>query len=119
MPPLINLVLRSVATDDAGSASGALVTAQQVGNALGVALVGAVFFGRLGGGTGPGPYGTAFATACAVQGALALLAAALVWRAGAHTTARAVACAPARHTSAAAISASAPCTAHAVANAKP
>jgi len=47
-----------------------------------------VFFGRLGGGTGPGPYGTAFATACAVQGALALLAAALVWRAGANTTAR-------------------------------
>ena len=89
VPPLINLVLRSVATDDAGSASGTVVTAQQVGNALGVALVGAVFFGRLGGGTGP--YGTAFATACA----------------------------PARHTSAAAISASAPCTAHAVANAKP
>jgi predicted MFS family arabinose efflux permease len=57
VPPLINLVLRSVATDDAGSASGALVTAQQVGNALGVALAGAVFFGRLGDGTGPGPYG--------------------------------------------------------------
>ena len=90
VPPLINLVLRSVATDDAGSASGALVTAQQVGNALGVALVGAVFFGRLGDGTGPGPYGLAFATACAVQGALALIAAALVWRAGAHATARAV-----------------------------
>jgi EmrB/QacA subfamily drug resistance transporter len=89
VPPLINLVLRSVATDDAGSASGTLVTAQQVGNALGVALVGAVFFGRLGDGTATGPYGAAFATACAVQGALALLAAALVWRVGAHATARA------------------------------
>jgi len=38
---------------------------------------------------GPGAYGTAFATACAVQGALALVAAALVWRAGAHASARA------------------------------
>ena len=80
IPPLVNLVLRSVAPEDAGAASGTLVTAQQVGNALGVALVGAVFFGRLGGGTGPGAYGTAFATACAVQASLALVAAGLVAR---------------------------------------
>jgi len=63
------------------TASGTLVTAQQVGNAMGVALVGAVFFGQLGTGTGPGAYGSAFATACAVQGVLALVAAAFVARA--------------------------------------
>jgi EmrB/QacA subfamily drug resistance transporter len=81
IPPLVNLVLRSVASEDAGAASGTLVTAQQVGNAMGVALVGAVFFGQLGTGTGPGAYGAAFATACAVQGVLALVAAGFVARA--------------------------------------
>jgi EmrB/QacA subfamily drug resistance transporter len=89
VPPLIGLVLRSVATDDAGAASGTLVTAQQVGNALGVAVVGAVFFGRLGGGSGPGAYGGAFEAAAAVQGGLALVAAALVSRTRARETASA------------------------------
>jgi EmrB/QacA subfamily drug resistance transporter len=89
VPPLINLVLRSVATEDAGAASGTLVTAQQVGNALGVAVVGAVFFARLGDGAGPGAYGSAFGAAAAVQGALALVAAGLVFRARARVAARA------------------------------
>ena len=45
MAQLFNTVLRSVAHRRAGSASGVLVTAQQVANATGVAVVGAVYFG--------------------------------------------------------------------------
>jgi hypothetical protein len=90
IPPLMNLVLRTVATADAGTASGTLVTAQQAGNALGVAIVGAVFFGRLDTRSGSAAYGDAFAAAAAVQAALALVAAALVSRARARTAVRAV-----------------------------
>jgi EmrB/QacA subfamily drug resistance transporter len=42
--PLLNTVLSRVAPDTVGMASGALSTAQQVGGALGVAVIGAVFF---------------------------------------------------------------------------
>jgi predicted MFS family arabinose efflux permease len=45
MAQLFNIVLRSVAHSRAGSASGVLVTVQQVANATGVAVVGAVYFG--------------------------------------------------------------------------
>ena len=45
MAQLFSTVLRSVAHSRAGSASGVLVTAQQVANATGVAVVGAVYFG--------------------------------------------------------------------------
>ena len=45
MPQLFNIVLRSVAQSRAGSASGVIATTQQVANAIGVALVGAVYFG--------------------------------------------------------------------------
>jgi EmrB/QacA subfamily drug resistance transporter len=45
MAQLFNAVLRSVAHGHAGSASGVLATVQQVANALGVAVVGAVYFG--------------------------------------------------------------------------
>ena len=46
--PLLDVALASVPVNDAGSASGALSTFQQVGAALGVALVGVVFFGMIG-----------------------------------------------------------------------
>jgi EmrB/QacA subfamily drug resistance transporter len=81
VPTLINLVLRTVPTADAGSASGTLVTAQQLGNALGVAIIGAIFFGQLGSGTSSAAYGDAFSVSMAVQALLALVAAALVSRA--------------------------------------
>ncbi|WP_371797439.1 MFS transporter [Streptomyces sp. NBC_01718] len=42
--PLLNTVLTRIAPETVGMASGALSTAQQVGGALGVAVVGAVFF---------------------------------------------------------------------------
>jgi predicted MFS family arabinose efflux permease len=45
MAQLFSTVLRSVAHTHAGSASGVLATTQQVANALGVAMVGAVYFG--------------------------------------------------------------------------
>ncbi|MFI6644535.1 MFS transporter [Streptomyces sp. NPDC050504] len=42
--PLLNTVLSRLAPETVGMASGALSTAQQVGGALGVAVIGAVFF---------------------------------------------------------------------------
>jgi EmrB/QacA subfamily drug resistance transporter len=87
VPPLINLVLRMVPTRDAGAASGTLVTGQQIGNALGVAVVGTVFFGQLGSATDLGSFGGAFAAACAVQAVLALAGAALALRVREHSAA--------------------------------
>ncbi|BCL82994.1 MFS transporter [Ktedonobacteria bacterium brp13] len=46
--PLINVVLTNIAHRHAGAASGAITTANQVSQALGVALIGVVFFGILG-----------------------------------------------------------------------
>jgi MFS family permease len=43
--PLVDIALATVPLRDAGAASGAYSTIQQVGAALGVAIVGAVFFG--------------------------------------------------------------------------
>jgi EmrB/QacA subfamily drug resistance transporter len=45
--PMVDVILSDVPAPDAGSASGLLSTIQQVGMALGVALVGVVFFGQL------------------------------------------------------------------------
>jgi EmrB/QacA subfamily drug resistance transporter len=81
IPALINLVLRAVPPADAGAASGTLVTAQQVGAALGVAIVGTVFFSELGSSVSTSAFGDAFSVALAVQAAFALTAAALVSRA--------------------------------------
>jgi EmrB/QacA subfamily drug resistance transporter len=45
--PMIDLILTDVPVRDAGSASGLLNTTQQLGMALGVALVGVIFFAQL------------------------------------------------------------------------
>jgi hypothetical protein len=81
IPTLINLVLRTVPASDAGAASGMLTTSQQIGNALGVAIVGTIFFTELGSGSGGAAYGDAFSVALGVQAVLALVSAALVSRA--------------------------------------
>jgi EmrB/QacA subfamily drug resistance transporter len=47
--PLVNVVLAAVPVSVAGGASGLFSTAQQLGGALGVALIGTVFFGYLNG----------------------------------------------------------------------
>src|SRR5262249_9020680 len=48
LPPLVTLVLSGVPQQQSGSASGVLTTSQQVGGAIGIALMGLVFFGLLG-----------------------------------------------------------------------
>jgi EmrB/QacA subfamily drug resistance transporter len=65
LAPITSIVLATVDGQHAGAASGLLSTMQQVGGAVGVALIGVVFFGAL-----PGGYAHAFAVS---EGALALL----------------------------------------------
>jgi EmrB/QacA subfamily drug resistance transporter len=81
IPGLINLTLRAVPPSDAGAASGMLTTCQQIGNALGVAIVGTIFFAELGSRSGAAAYGDALSVAMALQVILALAAAVLVSRA--------------------------------------
>jgi hypothetical protein len=47
--PLINIILAGIQAGYAGSASGVLTTVQQVGGALGVAIIGIIFFGQVSG----------------------------------------------------------------------
>ena len=47
--PLINIILAGINAGSAGSASGVLTTVQQVGGALGVAVIGIIFFGQVSG----------------------------------------------------------------------
>ncbi|HEX6539823.1 MAG TPA: MFS transporter [Candidatus Dormibacteraeota bacterium] len=47
LAPLLTVILSGVPPRDAGSASGVLTTFQQLGGAIGVAVVGVVFFGLL------------------------------------------------------------------------
>jgi MFS family permease len=70
--PLTTTVLSHADPATAGSVSGALSTAQQVGNSIGVAVTGVLFFGALGHG-----YGLAFERSVFQMGALLLLVAAL------------------------------------------
>jgi predicted MFS family arabinose efflux permease len=59
----------------AGAASGVLSTAQQVGNTIGVAVIGAIFYGAI----GPhGDYAGAFDLSLAAIAAICLAVAALV-----------------------------------------
>ncbi|MGH3382317.1 MAG: MFS transporter [Actinoallomurus sp.] len=48
MAPFFDIVLAGVETHETGSASGALTAVQQLGSALGVAVLGTLFFGILG-----------------------------------------------------------------------
>jgi EmrB/QacA subfamily drug resistance transporter len=70
--PVASTVMAGVPGELAGSASGALSTVQNVGNAIGVGLVGALYFGALGGGAAH-----AFALSLAALAALLLAVAAL------------------------------------------
>src|SRR6201996_2274947 len=55
--PLTGIVLAQVAPDQAGTVSGLQSTVVQLGNSIGVAVVGVVFFGALTGGHGARPQG--------------------------------------------------------------
>jgi len=70
--PLTTTVLSHADPATAGSVSGALSTAQQVGNSVGVAVSGVLFFGALSHG-----YGLAFERSVLQMGALLLVVAAL------------------------------------------
>src|SRR5690606_25473298 len=72
--PLVNVVLAAVPAHVAGGAGGQFSTAQQLGGALGVALVGTVFFSAL---ESQGGYTEAFTTALPVSVALFVVAAVL------------------------------------------
>ena len=50
LPPLLGAALADVSPAQAGAASGALNTAQQFANSLGVTVVGTLFFAVAGGG---------------------------------------------------------------------
>ncbi|MBV2355183.1 MFS transporter [Streptomyces sp. J2-1] len=52
MAPFFDIVLASVEQHETGSASGTMTAMQQLGGAFGVAILGTVFFGLLGGGIG-------------------------------------------------------------------
>jgi predicted MFS family arabinose efflux permease len=74
--PLVNVVLAAVPVDAAGGASGTFSTAQQVGGALGIAIIGSVFFGHAAGAHLNGAFGVALIAviaAYAAAGALCLL----------------------------------------------
>ncbi|WP_405486544.1 MFS transporter [Nocardia sp. NBC_00511] len=79
--PALNTVLSRVRPESAGVASGALSTAQQCGGALGVAVVGAIFFGSFHPTTGDpvAAAGHAFAAASFATFVIAVLAAVLVF----------------------------------------
>jgi MFS family permease len=72
--PLVNVVLAAVPREAAGGASGQFTTAQQLGGAIGVAVIGTVFFSQL---DGHGFTG-AFAHTLPLAAGLFLLAAVLV-----------------------------------------
>jgi predicted MFS family arabinose efflux permease len=73
--PLVATVVGGMDPRHAGAASGVLSTAQQVGNTIGVAAIGAIFYGAI----GPnGDYAGAFELALITVAAVCLAVAALV-----------------------------------------
>lgn len=79
MAPLVSAVLAGLPPQHAGVASGVLGTVQQAGNALGVALIGLLFYGRLNGGSGAAAYADAFGASLVYLTVSALLVALLYW----------------------------------------
>jgi EmrB/QacA subfamily drug resistance transporter len=73
--PLVATVVGGMDPRHAGAASGVLSTAQQVGNTIGVAAVGAIFYGAIG---PAGDYAGAFELALVAIAAVCLAVAALV-----------------------------------------
>ncbi len=73
--PLVATVVGGMDPRHAGAASGVLSTAQQVGNTIGVAAIGAIFYGAIG---PPGDYAGAFELALVAIAAVCLAVAALV-----------------------------------------
>ncbi|MGI8553688.1 MAG: MFS transporter, partial [Dehalococcoidia bacterium] len=77
MAPLISTVLACISPRHAGAASGVLAAMQQVGNAVGVAIIGVVFYGALGSGR-RGAFADAFGAGLIYLIALAIAVALLL-----------------------------------------
>ncbi|WJR80847.1 MFS transporter [Bradyrhizobium sp. NP1] len=77
VPSVIKVVIGSVDQRHAGLASGVIISTFQIGAALGVALIGGVFFSALGAGENLTAYAHAFAIALTCNVALLMLAALL------------------------------------------
>ena len=67
--PLVDVALATISTSEAGAASGAYGTVQQVGAALGVAITGTVFFGVAGTSYAAGSLRSGLLAACWVAAA--------------------------------------------------
>lgn len=80
MPTAVTAVLRRIPPEAAGSASGVLSTAQQIGNALGVTIAGTAFFSELGSRAGAAAYGDALAAGSLVAAGVTLAVALLALR---------------------------------------
>ncbi|MFF7635773.1 MFS transporter [Kitasatospora sp. NPDC008050] len=76
--PLTSLVLAGVRPQYAAAASGVFSTAQEMGNAVGIAIIGVVFFTAAGHHSGTTGYPGAFGTSLFVQAGICVLVAALV-----------------------------------------
>ncbi|MDR6890018.1 MULTISPECIES: MFS transporter [Variovorax] len=81
MAPLVSTVLAGLPPQHAGVASGVLSMVQQASNALGVALIGILFYGRLGHAPDAAGYASAFGVALVYLMASALVVAVLHRRA--------------------------------------
>jgi hypothetical protein len=80
MSPLVGTIIGGLEPADAGAAAGVVTTTLQIGNMLGVALGGLLFFTVLGSGQPGDPYAHAYAEALPACAALLLVAALLVHR---------------------------------------
>ncbi|MER6072163.1 MFS transporter [Streptomyces sp. NPDC001817] len=76
--PLASLVLEGVAPHHAAAASGVFSTAQEMGNAVGIAVIGVVFFGVAGHKVTAHSYAHAFGAGLLVQAAICVAVALLV-----------------------------------------
>jgi predicted MFS family arabinose efflux permease len=73
--PLVSTVLARMAASDAGAASGVLSAAQQIGNTIGIAAIGALFYGAVG---SDGNFDGAFRVSLLALAGVSLAVAALV-----------------------------------------
>ena len=73
MPRIIKAVIGDIDERHAGLASGIVMTALQIGSALGIAIVGGFFYLSLGTQTGPHAYARAFSNSMAMNVALLVL----------------------------------------------
>ncbi len=80
LSPLVGTVIGGLPPQESGAGAGVVTTTLQVGNALGVALIGLLFFMLVGAGSSGAIYANAFALTLPACAALLLVAAVLVRR---------------------------------------